>query len=186
MSLRVVTIALTWIAFGVVMTLALLFVMAYRGFMMQQLMIDYGMVLVLITSLLMVTAVLLRYRAGLMMLSRGQLDEALRYCQPRSTVTLTVGRDEAAINRYVAAEAHRRRGAATAALALLDSEHTTPRSASLSRMLRIARAAAMIDSGRAEEGKALLDAVEPEIRRKEVRAALKDARGLLGEPPLGA
>ena len=44
----------------------------------------------------------------------------------------------------------------------------------------------MIDSGRAEEGKALLDAVEPEIRRKEVRAALKDARGLLGEPPLGA
>jgi len=183
MSLRLVTVVFTWIAFAVVMGLALLFVMAYKGFMLQQMMIDYGMILVLITSVLMVTAVTLRYRVGLMLLARNQLDEALRYCQPRSTVTLTVGRDEAAINRYVAAEAHRRRGAAAAALALLDSEHTTPRSASLSRMLRIARAAALIDSDRPEEGRALLDAVEPEIRRKEVREALKAARARLTEAP---
>ncbi|MEO1272178.1 MAG: hypothetical protein AAFX99_29125 [Myxococcota bacterium] len=179
MWIRLTTQVLSGLTFVAVIVLAALFVLAYRGIALQTVMIQYGLVWVLIVSAMMIVTVLLRYRAGMMMLHRNQLDEALRYCQPRSTVTLTVGRDEAAINRYVAAEAHHRRGAATAALALLDAEHTAPRSAHLTRLLTLTRAAALIQAGRPDEGRALLDGVEPQIRRSEVRRAFERAQALL-------
>ncbi len=179
MPIRLLTQILTWTLFAAVLGLAVLFVIAYRGIALQFAMADYGLWLVGAVFVLMVVTVFVRFRAGLMMLERGQLVDAVAYCQPRSSTSLTVGRDEASANCYAAAEAHRRRGSPAGALALLDSVNTEPRSKTLVQMLRLARASALIELGRVEEGRAILTAVEGEVGSREARQALASARALL-------
>ena len=151
MWIRHLTVILTWLLGGCVFGLALLFLAASWTQGLLRFVVDWGHWLTLIPITLFPIAVLLRFRAGLMMLNRGHLDDALRYCKPRAQTSLTVGRDEAALNCYVAAEVLRRQGAPETALELLNTTGPAPIIAAHRQLLSLAKALSLLALDKTEE-----------------------------------
>jgi len=171
MWIRLFTIATTWLLSCTVFGLATLFLAASWTEGLLDFVVTYGHWLTLGTILLFPLAVLLRFRAGLMMLRRGNLDDAIRYCQPRAQVTLTVGRDEAAVNRYVAAEAFRRQGDPATSLKLLEQESPAPFIAAHRQLLSLARALALSALSRSDEANAIVESLGDLLSREVKRAS---------------
>ena len=181
MWIRVLTMAMTTTLCLAVFGLALLFMAASWTEGLRGLVLTYGLWMTLGVFALLVLTVFMRYHAGLMLLKRGEHEEALRYSRPRVTANVTVGKNEAAINRYVAAEALRRMGSPVAALAQLDIRAAAPRNQTLKQMLKIARASALIATGEIQRGQDLLSSMEGALKSREAKQAHAHATALLDE-----
>jgi len=105
---------------------------------------------------LVVATYLLRHSAGLLMLARGDGEGVLSYCLPRVDVSVSVGRNEAALNRYAAAEATRTTGLPAEALTLLEADFKAPWRKDVSQLLLVARAQSLLDLDRPGEARAIL------------------------------
>jgi hypothetical protein len=160
-------VAMTGLSFAVTVGTVLAFLAASRGWGLTGWMLHNGLSLVAVCLLMVVGTHLLRRGAGLWMLSRGAWAQALEYCGARSAPTLTVGRNEAGLNRYVAAEALRRLGRAAEGLALLDASHAPPWRKDTRQLLALARVEVLLDLGRADEAQRAWEA----LRGQEVSRA---------------
>ncbi len=174
------TMLTTVLAFVSTVGLAIAFALAYKGIALRPFMMSYGGYFFPVPFVLTVITYLLRHSAGLMLLRRGKLKEALVYCQPRVDTTWTVGRNEAALNRYVCAEVHRLEDKPKEALALLEAKHTAPWRLDVKQLLYVARAQAFLALGRPTEAQAIAEVLSqqrPTSGSKEARAALTAALG---------
>ncbi len=177
------TVGVTALAFAATVALVVAAVVAIKGLALVVFMGDFGGWLLPIPFVLIVATYLLRYSAGLLMLRRGHLPAALHYCLPRRTTSLSVGANEAAINRYAAAEAHRLAGQPERALRLLDEAHKAPWRGDIKQLLFAARAEALIDLERREEARAILDALVAHKPSSGARRAVTSAQVRLGAAP---
>lgn len=124
-----------------------------------------------------------RRNVGRWLLERKAWEEALHYSEPRASVTLTTGREEAARNRFAAAEAARVLGDPERALKILQEEAPEPRNPGYQHLLMIARIRALLDLQRLEEAEPLwlrLEELPPHFAsssaRKEVGAQIHRLR----------
>lgn len=151
------TSLITSLAFLSTFLLAVAVLLAYSGVVWTVWMGQYGGWFFPFPLIFIVAMYLLRYSAGLLMLERGEHDAVLFYCLPRLDVSLAVGRSEAGLNRYAAAEAHRRTGSPEAAHRLLDVKIKAPGRRDVAQLLQAARAEALLDLGRRDEAQAIAE-----------------------------
>lgn len=149
------TSLITSLAFLSTCLLAGAVLLAYSGVALTAWMGQYGGWFFPVPLIFIVAMYLLRYSAGLLMLARGEHAAVLAYCLPRVEVSLAVGRSEAGLNRYAAAEAHRRAGSPEAAHRLLEMESEAPGRQDVAQLLLTARAEALLDMGRRDEALAI-------------------------------
>lgn len=141
---------------------AVAFLLTARGLISLELALRFGLPLMLVPLILIVGTHLLRRSLGALLLRKGLHPEAVSYCQPRTRPSLSVGRNEAAFNLYVAAEATRRMGRPAAALELLDQIPARPWRSDTGQLLKLARAWAMADLGRSQEAAQITAALQEE------------------------
>jgi len=156
MGLIALTLGLTWVAVLSTLGVATAFLLAWYDLALRAFVLDWGFGLVILAGAAILGATWLRQHVVDLLMRRGDSGAVLRYARPRSLVTLTVGRDEAARNRAASAEVLRRAGRPAEALALLDAEPQPPRDRALRGLLDIIRAAALLDTGRASEARTLV------------------------------
>ncbi len=148
------------LAFGLTVVLVVLFLIASRGIALQFFMADYGAFLLLLPVLCTIATYLLRRWVGMFLLERKALSHAVTYAQPRRQPSLVVSRDEAALNRYVAAEGLRQQNRAEEALRLLEESYKPPMRRALQHRLALTRLEVLLDLNRNDDAaRALKDLV---------------------------
>ena len=157
--MRWLTIGATGLAIAFTLLGAGLLLASYEWQPAHRLILARGPLLIGVCFAAVAVAYILRQTAGYYLLSRDQLDHVLAYCEPRSRVTLAVGRLEAARNRFCAAEAYVRKGQPARAVAVLDSEPGKVRG-SLGGMLELMRARALMTADRADEAKPIVERLD--------------------------
>jgi len=134
-----VAVAISGLAFASTVLYALMFLLVFKRVVTPQFFVDYGLILGCVPLALIVATYLLRLGAGRWMLAAGDMREAYDYAYPRRRSGVTIGRTEAAVNRYVAAEATRCMGRPEQALEILDEEYAVPWRPAVRAMLARAR-----------------------------------------------
>lgn len=177
------TLLITILAFVSTVALVVVFVLAARGVALTMVVGQYGGWFLPIPFIFVVGTYLMRYSAGLLMLRGDHLQAVLDYCQPRTAVTLSVGRNEAALNRYATAEALRRMKKPKEALALLKAPEKPPWRKDVKQLLYVVQAEALLDLERMDEAKAILDTLAKEKpssgAKREVTKAIERLEGLM-------
>jgi hypothetical protein len=141
------TVAVSVCAFVSTVAFAVLFLLVFKRVYEPPIFVDYGLALGCVPLALIAATYLLRLGAARWMLEAGCLDEAYEYSHSRRKGGVTVGRTEAAVNRYVAAEAVRRMGRPEEALRILDEDYRAPRRRAILVLLERARAHSLSDLG---------------------------------------
>ena len=185
------TLLITALAFISTVALVVLFVLAARGIALTSVIGQYGGWFFPIPFVLVVATYLMRYSAGLLMLRGEHHEAALGYCRPRSAVSLSVGRDEAGLNRYAAAEALRQLKRPREALTLLEAPEKPPWRRDVKQLLYAARVEALLDLERLEEAGVIVEGLSGEEAaggaKRAVTQAIERFEGLkaAGEAPEG-
>ena len=154
-----VTVWVTVLAFLTTAGLVTLFLLSVNGIALSVVTVRYWGWFFPLPFVLVVATYLLRHSAGLLMLARGDAQGTLTYCLARVETSVTVGRNEAALNRYAAAEALRTTGRPVDALALLEVQFKAPWRSDVRELLLVARAQSFFDLGRREEAEAIVNAL---------------------------
>ena len=174
--LRALAHAATWLAVGTTVAMVVVFLLAWWGVAWRAFLVDWGYFVLLVPVVVVLLTIYLRNRTGLLLMRQGRLGEVLKWCEPRSRVTLTVGRNEAAQNRLLAAGAMLRQSRPARALALLDSERRGPTSASLEGRVALVRASVLLALDDVEGARALantlVDTPLPRSSREELERLL--------------
>jgi hypothetical protein len=173
----------TALAFVTTAAYVITFLIASQGWLPVGWLAQWGLPLMTLPLTLIIAAHLLRRGAGLLLLRRGLLDPARRYCLPRAHTSPTVGRNEAAFNRYVAAEANRRLGDPHAALRLLDEPLARPWRADTRQLLAISRGLSLADLGRLDDARLVLAALDQAPLASAAHDAAKALRERLSHHP---
>lgn len=181
MGLARLTLALTGLATLATLATAGLFLTAWYDLGgLRDLASDAALIALFAALALVLVAFWMRLQVASWLLERDDLDALLRYALPRATPSWTVGRNEAARNRFAAAEALRRSGRPREAIALLDTGGRPPSSADLNALLRLARAAALADLKHNDQARALADDLAATPLSASARALLQKVRDGLG------
>lgn len=169
------TLGVTALAFISTVALAVVFLLAWSGAPWGMAVAMWGGYFVPAPFLLVLATWLLRHSAGVMMLRRGLHEATLAWCGPRSAPSISVGRDEAGLNRFARAEALRRTGRPAEALEVLERSVPAPRRRDVRQMLHAAHALALLDLGRDKEGMAVLEVLAAEEPRRGAREIVAEA-----------
>ena len=121
-----IAVLLTVLAFAATAGFALVFLLVFKGVIWAEWFVDYGLLIAVGPLALIAATYLVRLGASKWMLDAGALEEAFAYASPRRRASVAIGPTEAAVNRYVAAEAARRLGRIDEARAILSEPYRAP------------------------------------------------------------